>query len=193
MNLVDLAVLGVVAISAILAFMRGFVREVLGIAAWAGAAYLAVALNDMARPYFRQWIGSPDIADPVSYLAVFVVGLIIFSIITNMIGKAVHSIGLGGVDRSLGVLFGIVRGAALVIAVYIVGGLLTAPDHWPDQVRTARLLPFAHDGAVWVVDKIPSEHRPKVAALPAGRDPTSETLLQSTPQGRATGKPATSP
>ena len=96
MNWVDLAVLGVVAISAILAFMRGFVREVLGIAAWAAAGYIAVATNELVKPQFRQWIAAPEIADPVSYIAVFVVGLIVFSVVTNMVGKAVHSVGWVG-------------------------------------------------------------------------------------------------
>ena len=189
MNWVDLAVLGVVAISAILAFMRGFVREVLGIAAWLAAGYIAVATNEMVKPQFRQWIGSQEIADPVSYIAVFVVALIVFSVVTNMLGKAVHSIGLGGVDRSLGILFGAARGAVLVAAVYVVCGLLTASDHWPDPVKQARLLPLVHDGAAWLVEQIPAEHRPNVTPLPTGRETTSEDLLHTTPQGRALGKP----
>lgn len=190
MNWVDLAVLGVVAISAILAFMRGFVREVLGIAAWLAAGYIAVATNELVKPQFRQWIGSPEIADPVSYIAVFVVALIVFSVVTNMLGKAVHSIGLGGVDRSLGILFGAARGTVLVAAVYVVCGLLTASDHWPDPVKQARLLPLVHDGASWLVDQMPAEHRPNVTPLPSGRETTSEDLLHTTPQGRALGKPA---
>ncbi len=189
MNYVDLAILGVVAISAILAFMHGFVREVLGIAAWIAAGYVAVILNPLAQPYFLRWIGSPDIANPVSYAATFVVALILFSIVTNLLGKAVRSIGLTGVDRSLGVLFGIVRGAVLVMALYIVGGLLTTSDHWPDAVRTARLLPAVHDGAAWLLAQLPAKHRPTLAPLPAGRGTTSEDLLQAPPQGRATGKP----
>ena len=57
-------------------------------------------------------------------------------------------------------------------------------------MKQARLLPMVHDGAAWLVEEIPAEHRPKVAPLPSGRETTSEDLLHITPQGRALGKPA---
>jgi membrane protein required for colicin V production len=189
MNWVDLAAIGVVVISAILAFMRGFVREVLGIFAWAAAAYIAVTFDDAVRPQFRQWISSTDIADPVSYVALFVVALLVFSLFTSLIAKGVRSIGLSGIDRSLGVLYGAARGAVLLMVAYIIGGLLTAPDKWPEPVQTARLLPSIYDGAAWIVDHLPPEHRPKLALPPAGPGTSSADLLRANPIGRATGKP----
>ena len=188
MNWVDLAAIGVVAISAMLAFMRGFVREVLGIVAWGGAGYVAVVFNDAVRPQFRQWIASTEIADPVSYVVVFVVALIVFSLFTNLIAKGVRSVGLGGIDRSLGVLYGAARGAILLMAAYIIAGLLTAPDKWPEPVQAARLLPSVYAGAAWIVDHLPPEHRPKLAVPPAGPGTSSADLLRANPIGRATGK-----
>ncbi len=189
MNWVDLSAVGVVVVSAMLAFSRGFVREILGIVAWGGAAYVAVAFNDLVRPQFHQWIASTEIANAVSYVALFVVALIVFSLVTNIIAKGVRSIGLGGIDRSLGVLYGAARGAVVLMAAYIIAGLLTAPEKWPEPVQTARLLPSVYDGASWIVSHLPPEHRPRLAVPPAGTATSSADLLRANPIGRATGKP----
>ena len=86
MTWVDLAVLGVLALSALLAFLRGFVREVLGIAAWVGAALAAYLAFPYVRPRVREWLGAPDLVDPVAFLTVFVVVLLILLLVSTWIG-----------------------------------------------------------------------------------------------------------
>lgn len=189
MTWVDLAVLGVLVVSAFLAFLRGLVREVLGIGAWVGAVMAAIATLPMAREVARKWITEPAWIDPVSFLAVFLVTLIVLSLAARMIGGMVRGSALGGVDRSLGLVFGLARGAALVIVAYIVGGLVVPVDHWPAPVLQARALSPAYEGADWVVKRLPADYRPRLYAPPSGRETTAEALLHATPQGRATGKP----
>ncbi|MDR3535652.1 MAG: CvpA family protein [Acetobacteraceae bacterium] len=189
MTWVDLAVLGVLAISALLAFLRGLVREVLGIGAWIGAVMAAIEALPMARDVARKWITEPAWIDPVSFLAVFLVTLIVLSLVARFVGRMVRGSALGGVDRSLGLVFGLARGAALVILAYIVGGLVEPVDHWPGPVLEARALSPAYEGANWVVKKLPAEYRPHLSPPPPGRETTAEALLHATPQGRATGKP----
>jgi len=188
MTWVDLAVLGVLAISALLAFMRGLVREVLGIGAWIGAVAAAIEGLPLARSFVGNWVGKPEWIDPVSFLVVFLVSLIFLSLIARVIGRSVRGSALGGVDRTLGLVFGLVRGAALVILAYIMGGMVVSVDHWPDAVRDARCLDQAFAGAKWVVRQLPDDYRPRLYAPPIGRQATAASLLQATPQGRATGK-----
>jgi membrane protein required for colicin V production len=189
MTWVDLGVLGILAISALLAFMRGLVREVLGIGAWVGAVMAAIAGLPIARGFVKTWISDPSWIDPVSFLVVFLVTLIVLSIIARWIGYLVRNSALGGVDRTLGLVFGLARGAALVILAYIGMGLFLPANHWPDPVLQARTLDPAYQGAAWVVEKLPPDYRPRLYAPPAGRETTAEALLHATPQGRATGKP----
>jgi membrane protein required for colicin V production len=184
-NWVDLAVLGVVALSALLAFMRGFVREVLGIGAWVGAAVFSVVAFPYVAPKFHEWLGDPSVADPAAYVAMFVAALIALSLLTGAIGAAVRMSMLGGIDRTLGVVFGIARGAVLVIFAYIAGGTLIAIDRWPEPVQQARLLPYAYQGAVWAVGLLPDEYRPNVPKPPPGRETRAADLLHALPQGRA--------
>jgi membrane protein required for colicin V production len=189
MTWVDLAVLGVMAISALLAFMRGLVREVLGIGAWVGAIAAGIEGLPMARPLVHNWLDSPAWVDPVAFVVVFLITLIVLSLFARLIGKIVRGSALGGVDRTLGLVFGLARGAVLVILAYIIGGMVIPIDRWPEPVLQARALEPAYIGAAWVVDQLPPDYRPRQSTPPPGRQTSADALLQATPQGRATGKP----
>jgi membrane protein required for colicin V production len=190
MTWVDGVILGIIAISGLLAFMRGFVREVLGIAAWIGAAALAVWANPRIVPTFERWLhDQPGLAQPVAFGVVFLATLIVLLIICHAIGKAVRRSAFGGLDRSLGLLFGLARGAALVVLAYIVVAIAVPVDQWPRPVIAARAMPLAYQGAVWAAHWLPATYRPRVEPPPGGRQATEEALLRATPQGRALGKP----
>lgn len=190
MTWVDGIALGVLALSALLAFQRGFVREVLGIGAWIASLIVAMRVFPYARPHVRAWLGSPDFADPITFAVSFVAVLIVLSIIAHRIGRGVRSSALGGVDRTLGLVFGLVRGAVLVVFAYIAAGLVLPVERWPEPVLFARFLPATYAGAAWATGLLPAEYRPKLQAPPAGRQTTAEELLRASPQGRATSRPA---
>lgn len=189
MTWVDLVVLAVLAVSALLAFMRGVVREVLGLAAWVGAVAAAVWALPRVRPQFQNWLGASAWVDPVAFGVLFVITLIVLIIISRWISALVRASPIGGLDRTLGLVFGLARGAALVILAYIVGGMVTKVDLWPEAVRDARATYFAYQGARWVWEKLPVDYRPRLYAPPPGRETTAEALLHANPQGRAVGRP----
>lgn len=185
MNWVDLAVLGVVLVSGLLGLARGFVKESLGVGAWVGAGYAAVLTAPLVQGKFTEWLGSAELGNPAAHTAMFVVALILLSMIAGWVGSLVHSAGLGGVDRSLGALFGVVRGFALVVAVFVVAGFAMPPQRWPEAVREARLLPFVADAAQWIVQQLPTNYRPGLPAMNADAGPKLPQLLQAAPVGRA--------
>ena len=187
MNWVDLVVLVVLALSGLAGFVRGLVREVLGVGAWIGASLAAVAVFPSAQAYARQNIQNPDFADPVAFGVVFLVVLILLTLIARTVSGFVRGSLLGGLDRTLGLLFGLARGAAVVVAAYIIGGLLVPAEQWPPPVIEARTLPAAYRGAEWAVAFLPPEYQPKLQVPPAGRRATAAELLHATPVGRATG------
>ncbi len=187
-NWVDLCVIGVIAVSALLAFLRGFVREVLGIGAWVGAGFFAVWAAPFVTPRFLHWVG-PDFGKPAALAAMFLVALIVLSAVSAMIGGVVRMSLLGGVDRTLGVVFGLLRGAALVAFAYIAAGWVVTADQWPAAVRQARTLPLAYQVAVFAADLLPHDYRPSVARPPGGRETRADDLLRALPQGRALAHP----
>ena len=96
MTWVDIIVLGVLAISALLAFMRGFVREVLGIGSWIGAVIVSIWGFPYARPRFEQWFaGSPDLVNPATFGALFIGSLIVLMFVSHWIGAIVRGSVLG--------------------------------------------------------------------------------------------------
>ena len=111
------------------------------------------------------------------------------AIATSVIAQIFHSLGLGALDRTLGILFGLARGAALTIATYIGAGWITVPERWPPPVREARLLPFVAEGATRLADYIPERFRPSVPVPPPMPATRSLDLLQAVPLGRQPPKP----
>lgn len=119
LNPADLVVIGVVLLSALLAFARGFVREVLSIGGWVGAAVGTLFLFPVARPYMRHYISPIMLADIVTGVGIFITLLIILTAISHQVAKGVRGSALNAIDRSLGFLFGIVRGLVIVSLAYL--------------------------------------------------------------------------
>jgi len=188
MTWVDAVVLAVLGLSALLAFSRGLVREVLSLGAWVGAICAAIWALPRVRPQVHQWIGESPWVDPVAFALVFIVSLIVLSIVARLLSNLVRGSVIGGLDRTLGLLFGLVRGVALVILAYIIAGMVVQVDRWPEPVLQARSLPLIYQGASWAVQKLPSDHRPQLYAPPPERQATAEELLRASPQGKAVNR-----
>ena len=193
MNWVDIVILVIIAFSGMLGFMRGMVREVLGLIAWVGAALAATWFFPQVQGITRRAIANPDIADPVAFGAIFLVVLIVLSLLARLLSGAVRHSALGGLDRTLGLVFGRARGAVLMIAAYLIAGVVEPVDRWPDEVLAARTLPSIYLGAVWVVQRLPTEYRPVVPIPPTDRPASSAELLHANPVGRALGAPPPRP
>ncbi len=155
----DVAVVAVVALSALLALARGAVREVLGFATWIGAVAVAFIAFVPARPYVAPYIREPLLADFATVALVFLIPLIAFKILASFIAGAVHTGGLGPVDRIFGFFFGALRGALIVCAGYLVLTVFVLPERQPVWVREARLLPEVQRGAKLVANVLPESAR----------------------------------
>jgi len=185
MTWADGVLLILLAASAVLSFMRGFVHEFLGVAAWIGATLAGFALSDQVTPLLQNTIEPPWLAEGIAVGVVFLIVLVILKLIIHALASRVQDSPLGGVDRSLGAIFGVVRGAFIAVLAYVVVGLFfPAVERWPEAVREARALPLVADGAKWVVAGMPEEYRPRVAAPPYRREPTQEDLMRPPARNR---------
>ncbi len=138
-NIVDIAVLVVLLLSAAIAFVRGCVHEVLAIGAWVGAALATLYGFDHVQPYARGLIAIDLLADIVAGVVVFVVVLIVLSLLTRVLSGRVRSSSLGALDRTLGLVFGLARGVVIVAAAWLVlTWALPTPEDRPDYLREAK-------------------------------------------------------
>ncbi len=125
-TLVDAGVAGVILISAVLAFSRGFVREVLSIAGWVVAASVAFIFAPQAEPLIKEipvvgdfLANSCELSIIAAFFAVFAVALIVVSIFTPLFSSLVQKSAIGGFDQGLGFLFGAIRGVVLIAIAFV--------------------------------------------------------------------------
>ncbi len=190
MTWVDGAAIGIVVISAFFSLVRGFVREVLGVGAWVGAAFAALRGYTLVQPYVASVVSAKNFIVPVSAGVVFLIVLIGLSIVSAWIGGLIRDSALSSLDRTLGIVFGVVRGAVIVCLIYIAMSLFLVPQEWPAPVTTSRLLPYEHAGAAMLVALLPPAYQPKIAPLPNVAPPSADSLMQQPVAGSAL-QPAT--
>ena len=124
-NIVDGAILSIVLVSAILAYARGLVRELMSIASWIAAAFVAFVFAPQVRPLIKEIPAvGPILSDScelgmiASFAAVFAFSLVIFSFFTPLLSSVIDKTGVGSADRALGFLFGVFRGVALIAILF---------------------------------------------------------------------------
>jgi len=149
MNGADYLILGVLFLSMLLGFIRGFVREAIGVIAWLGGLWLAWRYAHVVEPLLAGRVGDPPVstwaARTLIVLAVLIVGWIVASLLGYMLRHSGLSI---MVDRLLGLVTGFVRGA-VVVAVFVLLGQFVqlTQTHW---WKGSRLMPYASEGAGWL-------------------------------------------
>jgi membrane protein required for colicin V production len=127
-NNLDYIVIGVVFLSAFLAMMRGFVRELFSLVAWVGAYFIGTKFYEPVIPWVHHFIKNDRVAEVAAMAFVFVVTLIVLSILGHLICGFIRGRALTAIDRSLGFLYGLLRGALVVSLIYLGAVMILWPD-----------------------------------------------------------------
>ena len=136
----DVGVGVLVLISAILATARGLTREVLSLATWAGSAAIAIYMWQYHPEIARQYIAEQIVADIATVVVTFIVALIVLHLLTMRIADFVVDSRVGPIDRTLGFVFGVLRGILIAIVITIFGTWLL-PNNLPTWARDSQSLP----------------------------------------------------
>ena len=135
MTWLDYAVLGVFAASLVVGAWRGLVREVISILGWVIAFLAANLLAGPLGTAMPQSIPTPELRVAAAFVAVFAGALVATTLVALLLSRIVKAVGLGGLDRLLGALFGAARGLLIVLAAALLAGLSSAPRQpfWRDS------------------------------------------------------------
>jgi membrane protein required for colicin V production len=154
----DLVLLGVMLISGLLAMIRGFMREILSITAWATAAVATLLLYGRLMPIAKAHIPGGDIlAAAVVIGGVFVVTLLVVSVITVRISDIILDSRIGALDRTLGFLFGLGRGLLIVVVAFLFFAWLVPTNKQPDGVRLAKSRVVLENTGEWLQELLPQD------------------------------------
>jgi len=163
-TIVDGVVAGVILISAVLAFSRGFVREVLSIAGWVVAAAVAFIFAPQAEPLMKEIpVAGEFLADScelsilAAFTAVFAVALIVVSVFTPLFSSLVQKSALGGFDQGLGFLFGVLRGAVLIAIAFVLYDRIVPTGQGIETVEISRSAGVFEQTKDVIANQIPTE------------------------------------
>ena len=90
-HIADGIIVAVLVVSGLLAYFRGFVKEILSVAGWIGAALVALYGFPYAQPFARELIGHDLGADVATGAGLFVVTLMVLTVISHSIARGVRA------------------------------------------------------------------------------------------------------
>lgn len=152
MTLFDYTVLLIIGLSVVVSVMRGAVRELLALLGWVLAGWLAVHYSPLAAAYLPAGIPDQGLRLLAGFIAIFALTLLLTTLVSIALSHVVKSIGLGGVDRAVGLFFGLVRGLVVVMALVIGASLTTLPQQpfWQTAMFSAPLEALALSLKPWL-------------------------------------------
>jgi membrane protein required for colicin V production len=152
---VDYLIIGIIFLSSIISVVRGFIKEVLSLASWALSIWVALMFYPQVATLLNDYISTPSIRIFTAFFALFIVTLILTALVNHLISQLVEKTGLTGTDRALGVIFGILRGAAIVTLLVLIAGATPMPyDNW---WQNSLLLEYFEQLAIWVQAFLPAD------------------------------------
>lgn len=152
MTVFDYAVLTIVGLSVLLSVIRGLVREVLALLAWVIAFVAANLLAGELAVLLPPEVPSDELRLLAGFAGVFLAVLLLMSLLAIFASKLVKSAGLGVEDRVLGGVFGLARGALVVMILVLAAGLTSLPRQpvWRDALMSGPLEVFAGQIKAWL-------------------------------------------
>jgi membrane protein required for colicin V production len=144
----DVLILLVLLGSTLIGALRGFIREAVSVVFWILAVWCAWKLGPVIEPHLGGLLADPSIAPWVGRLVILVLVLLTGWLVGMALSYLTRSLGLGPLDRVIGLFFGIVRGMVLV-GLLVIGGELLHLNH-EDWWNRSKLVPYGETVGDWL-------------------------------------------
>ena len=137
MNWADWTIVGILSVSCLISIKRGFVKEALSLVVWIAAFIIAMVFSDRLALLLTDLISTPSVRNIAAFAILFAATLIVGAMVNYLIGELVRMTGLSGTDRLFGMVFGLARGALVVLAIVILLPSMVPvdEDNWWQQSR----------------------------------------------------------
>lgn len=165
MNKFDFIFLGMLLLSAVTGLVRGVTKEILSLVSWLGAVAMAYLLFPLTQHLARSQITNPMLADGVTIFGIFIVFLVVLTLISHFLTSQVRQSALSGVDRSMGVAYGLLRGCAILFILELLTSCLWLRPEHPDIIKQSRFANFMYKGSDTLYLVLPGEAQSWVRSL----------------------------
>ncbi len=159
MTLFDWTIVGILAVSTLIAMVRGFLLEAISLAGLILGLWLAFWNYHLLAAPIRRVLHSPGAADALAFLLIAFGVMLIAALLARLLSRAASSLGLGGLDSLFGALFGVVRGYLFVLVAIVAIAAFFPGSNW---MRGSRLAPWFLSAANGVSAGAPAELRGKI-------------------------------
>jgi len=150
---IDYLIIGIILLSAIISVVRGFVKEVLSLLAWIVAFWVALSFSQQLSVLLTHYVDTPSLRIFIAFTALFVITLVLGALVNHLISTVVAKTGLTGTDRSLGVIFGLLRGIAIVTLMLMLAATTPMPeDSW---WQNSLLIGYFENLVIWAKAFLP--------------------------------------
>src|SRR3954463_10194716 len=156
-TLLDIILIGVMLVSALLAMIRGFMREILSIAAWVIAAVATLYAYSKFLPVAKSYFNNDIVAAAAVIGGTFLGTLLIVSIITVRFSDMVLDSRVGALDRTLGFLFGLGRGLVIMVVAFLFFAWLVPARTQPSWVANAKSKVVLQSTGDWLMSMLPDD------------------------------------
>lgn len=154
---IDYAILAIVGISGVFSLRRGFVKEALSLVGWIAALWIAIAYSGRVTPWLEGYVTVPSLRVVIGFVVLFVAVLLACVLVQRTAGALVVKTGMSGTDRTLGIVFGVLRGVVIVGLLVLLAGRTPLPrDPWWSE---SSFLPHFVDVARKMSVYLPDEFR----------------------------------
>ena len=200
-TVVDAGVAVIALLSGVLAYSRGFTREMFALAGWAGAAVAAYYIAPMLEPLIREapvigtYLAASCVISMIAAITIVLAGaLLILSMFTPLVSGLVLDSMLAPIDRTLGFLFGVLRGLVLIAVVFLIYTNLSGNEAWPPLDNAASRTMFEESAALLeqnLPDSIPDWFGQRIEALMIHCDDGPPAVISPETGAPGTGTPDT--
>ena len=156
-TLLDIILILVMLLSGLLAMVRGFMREVLSIAAWVLAAGATLYSYSKLLPYAKSYVNNDIVATAAVVAGTFLLTLLVVSVITVRFSDMVLDSRVGALDRTLGFLFGLARGLIIVVVAFLFFAWLVPTKTQPAWVANAKSKVVLQSTGDWLMSMLPDD------------------------------------
>ena len=135
----DYAVLVIVGLSLLIGLLRGAVKEVLSLVGWVAAFFVANMFASYLAASLTPLNNNPALQTVTAYVVLFIATLLLVTLLKIALSELIKAMGLGGLDKLLGVFVGAARGVLIVLIIVLGAGMTTLPREpfWRGAVSAA--------------------------------------------------------